>query len=388
MRKTIAAAAVLSACALLLGACAGNGLAAKDAPCFGTQARWVYVPSEIADADAVMADLTARAHSVEADISAEQAQSSVARFNAAAAGERVPIGEEAFEVLTAARAVYAETEGDYNPAAGRLVDLWGFSPRFHGQSYLPVQPYDREDFTVQLPEEKYIAAFSQECLLDFGAVGIGKDEEGYYAEKPASASVTVDGTVYTMQLDLGGIGKGYCADEATAILRAAGQTSGYYNLGASSMRLFADPTRSGGVWEVSVNSPRPFFASANYATLRLRDTAISTSGDHEQYYEYGGVRYCHIVDPATGYPIGAAPGQDGSHVVCVSVVGGSAAEGDARATALSCMGLEQAKEYAARHADEFRVLFVWLDARTGTYTAYTNLDAAQCSINIPAEVIA
>ena len=101
----------------------------------------------------------------------------------------------------------------------------------------------------ELPDEKYVKKFSSENILDFGAVELGFDEKEseYYAIKPENARVEVDGdeTVYTMQLNLGGIGKGYCADEVSAILREEGQIYGYYNVGGSSMSLFADPTREG-----------------------------------------------------------------------------------------------------------------------------------------------
>ncbi len=96
------------------------------------------------------------------------------------------------------------------------------------------------------------------------------------------------------------------------------------------------------------------------------------------------MRYCHIIDPDSGYPVGG-----GSHVVCATVVGGSAAEGDARATALCCMQLDEALAYASAHAQQFRVLFVWYEASTNEYIAYSNLEDWQLEeSSIRAEVIA
>ena len=100
------------------------------------------------------------------------------------------------------------------------------------------------------------------------------------------------------------------------------------------MTLFADPSSGDGVWEVSLNSPREQFGK-NYAVLRIRDSVLSVSGDYEQYYTIGDMRYSHIIDPDTGVPVGG-----GSHVVCATIVGGSAAEGDARATAIVTMDLQ------------------------------------------------
>ena len=380
MPKKKAIAAVLLACTLTVSGCAGEELAAlDDYQHFGTQTRWVYVPARTEDAQAVWEDLIARADAIEQDVSAEIASSSVARFNAAQPGERVAIGDDAYAALTAAKRVYEETDGAYNPATGLLVDLWGFSPRHRRADYAPAQPYDRADFMNELPGRAYLDAFFSPALLDFGAVELGEDEGGCYAVKPADAFVTVETAAgervtYTMQLNLSGIGKGYCADEAEDILRAAGVEYGYYTLGASSVLMFADPSEKDGVWEVGVGAPRVFSERANYASIRVRDCTFSTSGDYEQYYVLDGVRYCHIIDPDTGYPVGAAPGQEGSHIVCATIAGGNAAEGDARATALCCMTLEEALAYCRTHALEFRVLFVWYDGTADEYVVYSNLE--------------
>ena len=388
MRKLFAAIACALACVLCCSACAGKNasLVAQDGYAFGALMRWAYVPSEIADAEAVRTQLSARAQEIENDVSVDVFGSSIAAFNAAQAGAKVEVGKDAYEMLKIAQDVYAETGGAYNPATGLLVDLWGFSPRHRAADYAPEKPYDRENFLEELPDKKYIDAFSQSEMLDFGAVELTEEDGKYYARKPADAWVTVEGdeTVYTMQLNLGGIGKGYCADAAADVLRAAGQRYGYYNLGGSSMMLLADPSSDGGIWEVGANSPRSFSALSHYATIRARDVALSTSGDYEQYYEIGGVRYCHIIDPDSGYPVGG-----GSHVVCATVVGGSAAEGDARATALCCMQLDEALTYASAHAQQFRVLFVWYEASTNEYIAYSNLEDWQLEeSSIRAEVIA
>lgn len=375
MRKTLAVSAVVLACTMALCACGTGELAAfDDYDHFGTMTRWVYVREKTQDAQAIWDKLTARADEIENSVSTEIEESDISRFNAAAAGERVSIDADTWQMLTVAKEVYEETSGEYNPATGLLVDLWGFSPRHRKANYAPELPYDREDFLEELPAEKYLKAFSSECVLDFSKVELGQDEQGYYVVKPADAQVEVDGVVYTMQLNLSGIGKGFCADEGTKILQDAGQKYGYYNLGASSMVLLSDPSHRDTGWSVSVTSPRYFSDSMSYATLRAHDIVLSTSGDYEQYYELEGTRYCHIVDPNTGYPIGADPSQSGSYVVCATVIGGNAAAGDARATALCCMTLDEALSYSRAHSSDFKVLFVWYEALTNEYIVYSNLE--------------
>ena len=384
MRKTLSVSAVVLACTMALCACGNATLAAfDDYDHFGTMTRWVYVREKTQDAEAIWGKLTARADEIENSVSTEIEESDISRFNAAAAGERVSIDADTWQMLTVAKEVYEETSGQYNPATGLLVDLWGFSPRHRKANYAPELPYDREDFLEELPAEKYLKAFSSEAVLDFSKVELGQDEQGYYVVKPADAQVEVDGVVYTMQLNLSGIGKGFCADEGTKILQDAGQKYGYYNLGASSMVLLSDPSHRDTGWSVSVTSPRDFPDNMSnewprpprpYATLRAHDIVLSTSGDYEQYYELEGTRYCHIVDPNTGYPIGADPSQSGSYVVCATVIGGNAAAGDARATALCCMTLDEALSYSRAHSSDFKVLFVWYEALTNEYIAYSNLE--------------
>ena len=136
------------------------------------------------------------------------------------------------------------------------------------------------------------------------------------------------------------------------------------------MALLSDPTSEDGVWEVSLNAPREQFGTS-YAALRAGDTVLSVSGDDEQFYTIDGVRYSHIIDPDTGIPVGG-----GSHVVCATVVGGSAAAGDARATAIVTMDLSEALDYAHSHADAFGTVFVWYDAAADAYTVYSNVGEA------------
>lgn len=368
MKKIFASCAVGLASLLLLSACTGEQLSYfDDFGIFGTQARWVYAPQNAQREKEIHAEIERLSKKIDASLSVSSEDSCISRFNAADAGETIEIDAETYEVLLAAKSVYEETDGAYNPATGLLVDLWGFSPRHMAVDYTPTMPYDRAEPELQLPDSRYLTLFSEASLCDFGAVEVYSEGDAFYAKKPENAYVEANGMRYTMQLNLGGIGKGYCVDRIRATLLSCGQTLGYYTLGGSSMTLFADPSSGDGVWEVSLNSPREQFGK-NYAVLRIRDSVLSVSGDYEQYYTIGDMRYSHIIDPDTGVPVGG-----GSHVVCATIVGGSAAEGDARATALVTMDLPEALDYARLHSNEFGTLFIWYDAASDTYVAYSNL---------------
>lgn len=367
MKKIFASCAVGLASLLLLSACTGEQLSYfDDFGIFGTQARWVYVPQDAQREKEIHAEIERLSKKIDASLSVSSEDSCISRFNAADAGETIEIDAETYEVILAAKSVYEETDGAYNPATGLLVDLWGFSPRHMAVDYTPTMPYDRAEPELQLPDSRYLTLFSEDSLCDFGAVEVYSEGDAFYAKKPENAYVEANGMRYTMQLNLGGIGKGYCVDRIRATLRSCGQTLGYYTLGGSSMALFSDPMTDDGVWEVSLNAPREQFGES-YAALRVRDTALSVSGDDEQFYMIDGVRYSHIIDPETGIPVG-----EGSHVVCATIVGGSAAEGDARATAIVTMELSEALDYARSHVDAFGTVFLWYDAVADAYTVYSN----------------
>ncbi len=367
MKKIFASCAVGLASLLLLSACTGDQLSYfDDFGIFGTQARWVYVPQNAQREKEIHAEIERLSKKIDASLSVSSEDSCISRFNAADAGETIEIDAETYEVLLAAKSVYEETDSAYNPATGLLVDLWGFSPRHMAVDYTPTMPYDRAEPELQLPDSRYLTLFSEDSLCDFGAVEVYSEGDAFYAKKPENAYVEADGMRYTMQLNLGGIGKGYCVDRIRATLLSCGQTLGYYTLGGSSMALFSDPMTDDGVWEVSLNAPREQFGES-YAALRVRDTALSVSGDDEQFYMIDGVRYSHIIDPETGIPVG-----EGSHVVCATIVGGSAAEGDARATAIVTMELSEALDYARSHVDAFGTVFLWYDAVADAYTVYSN----------------
>lgn len=133
-----------------------------------------------------------------------------------------------------------------------------------------------------------------------------------------------------MQLDLGGIAKGYAADEALAVLTRLGIRSAL--VAASGDLAFSDapPGRRG--WTIGIDSAdRP--AAPFARTIELANAAVSTSGDEEQHAEIGGKRYSHIVDPATGMGL--------TDAITVTIVARRGIDADALATAVSVLGADR-----------------------------------------------
>ena len=155
----------------------------------------------------------------------------------------------------------------FNPAIGDLVRLWGF----HADEFVP-----------RLPDRSAIARL--------------------VAARPSLSDVTVDSLTVSsrnpaVRLDFGGYAKGYALDLANRLLRDQGVKSALINIGGN---VLAIGTRGDRPWRIGIQHPRQPSA---LATLELRDgEAVGTSGDYQRYFMLDGRRYCHIIDPRTGFP--------------------------------------------------------------------------------------
>ena len=104
-----------------------------------------------------------------------------------------------------------------------------------------------------------------------------------------------------MEIDFGGIGKEYAADRAATVLRDAGIVHGLVNLGGD-VRVIG-PQPDGSPWLIGIQHPRDERGVA--ATAPLSHGAMATSGDYQRYFEIDGIRYCHLIDARTGWPVSA-----------------------------------------------------------------------------------
>jgi len=137
-------------------------------------------------------------------------------------------------------------------------------------------------------------------------------------------------------VDLGGIAKGYAGDMARDIYKKYGIKSAFINLGGNVVTLGTKP--DGSLWSVGVRDPRPTVEGEELiiGAITVADKAVVTAGDDQRYFEVGGVRYHHILDPHTGYPAQ-------SDLMSVTLVMDSSLEADALDTAAFILGLEKGK---------------------------------------------
>jgi thiamine biosynthesis lipoprotein len=235
-------------------------------------------------------------------MSVHLADSALSRFNAAGAHEPVLLPEELVRVLRSAERMASATDGAFDATCRPVIELW----RDAGKT-------DRK------PQAEQIAAALRRVGTRHLALGDGV------------ATKRVEG----LELDLGGIAKGYAVDRAADLLQSCpGAGGGIVNAGGD-LRCFGRNPR-GRAWKVGVQHP---FREGLCGTLSLTDAAVATSGDYRRYVEIGGRRYSHIVDPRTGRPV------EHAHSVTVVSMGAlgrrpSATDADGWATALSVLGPE------------------------------------------------
>jgi thiamine biosynthesis lipoprotein len=134
------------------------------------------------------------------------------------------------------------------------------------------------------------------------------------------------------RIDLGGIAKGYAVAEAVRVLKDAGIRSALVDAGGD---IYAFGRTGGRPWRVGIRNPR---GEGIIGVLDLCEQSLATSGDYERCFERDGVRYHHILDPATGYPAGG--------VVSVTVLSSNATLADAWSTALFVLSAQRGLECA------------------------------------------
>ncbi|MBI3804834.1 MAG: FAD:protein FMN transferase [Nitrospirae bacterium] len=242
---------------------------------------------------------------IERLLSVYRPQSDLTCLNAFGKTGARSIDPELFSVL--ARSIeYAEQSGGaFDPTAAPLIRLWGFGP---GPARL--SPPSNEEVLSLLDRVDY-----RSIQLSSGRVAFLK--EG-------------------VEINLGGIGKGYAIDRAAEILRRAGISRAMISCGSTIYALGTPPGKAG--WEIDIRHPRN--EEEKMETVLLSDQAISTSGDYEKYFIFGGKRFSHLIDPRSGYPAAA--------VASVSVIAPSAMEADALSTAAFVLGEGEGNALLAR----------------------------------------
>jgi FAD:protein FMN transferase len=234
----------------------------RDEAIMGTAIRVELWCEDVRHGDAAIADVMAEMHRIDRTMSPHKPDSELSRINALAQREPVPLSNEMFLLLVQAHRFSQVTHGAFDityASAGALYD------------------------------------YREGVAPDAAALARARDAIGWRGLELDARTRSVSFAREGMRIDLGGFAKGHAVDNAAAILARHGIHHAHVAAGGDS-RVIGD--KRGRPWTIGVRDPRN--ADALVALLPLVDTAISTSGDYERFFERDGVRHHHIVDPATG----------------------------------------------------------------------------------------
>lgn len=277
----------------------------------GCQSRTLYKESrimlgtivEVTSPDESAAEVVfAEIKRVEDLMSKYEPNSEVSRLNKRG---KLKISPDTFYLLKKAEEVWLISEGAFDITVAPLLDLWGFT-----------------DKKYYLPKDEEIEATL--ALIGFDKIIFNESNN------------VIEFKIQGMKIDLGGIAKGYAVDSAVKKLKEKGIKNCLINAGGD---IYALGDRGIRPWKVAIKEPRGEAVLDYY--LELRDKAVATSGDYEQYFIKGKKRYVHIFNPKTGYPVD-------SDVASVTVIAPNCLMADALATTIFALGKEKGQRLAER----------------------------------------
>lgn len=293
----------------------------RTVPIMGTVAELAVVDRSDAHAHRALDAAVAELRRIESLMTRFREDSDIGRANLAAARRAVPISSDTAEVLRRALTWARASDGAFDPCLGRAVEAWDV-----GHRRVPLDPAER-------------AALALPRLWASLEVDTGRSVPRVRFGDPA------------VSLDLGGIAKGYGVDAAGRALRDHGVFHGLVNVGGDLVALGA--SGNGDPWRIGVRSPDDPRRVA--ATLEVTDGAIATSGDYLRFFEHGGRRYHHLMDPRSGEPRETA-------MRTLTVIAGSCLDADAGATAVFGMDPARARRTLRAVSPEAAVVHTDLTA--------------------------
>ena len=217
---------------------------------------------------------------------------------------QLKVSQDTFYILQKAKEFWQASNGAFDITVGPLVDLWGFTDK----KYSLPKPEKIQKTLERIGFEKIILQ-AGDNVVKFKIRG--------------------------MKIDLGAIAKGYAVDCAVKKLRERGIKSCLINAGGQ-VSCLGD--KFGGPWVVGINHPR---RTGIVESIQLKDQAVATSGDYEQYFIQKKKRYSHIFNPKTGYPAD-------SGVISVTVIAPDGLTADALTTSIFVLGKEKGLALASK----------------------------------------
>jgi thiamine biosynthesis lipoprotein len=245
---------------------------------------------------------------VVAQMSPWEAGSPLSRFNRAPPGSWHTLPADLLQVLACALQVAASSEGAFDPAAGELVNLWGFGPP--GPVAAPPLP-------AELAAARARGDWRQLVVRDI------------HVRQPGG-----------LQLDLSAIAKGFGVDQVSRRLHQLGIADHLVEVGGELRGSGVRP--DGQPWWVDLQVPPSAGGAITATRVALHGLSVATSGDYLRCFDDGGVRRSHTIDPRTGWPVAHG-------LASVSVLHAECMHADALSTALTVLGPQHGMQFARRH---------------------------------------
>lgn len=256
------------------------------------------------NASDVIDEVFGRILEIDSKMTAVGDDSEVIRLNKAAGVAPQKVSQDTFYVIKKGLFYSNISSGKFDITIGPLVKLWGIGTE-----------------RARVPSKSEI----DEVLRHINYADVILDEE------ESSVMLKNKG----MSLDLGGIAKGYAADESIRILNKKGVKSAAVDLGGNVYVLGKKP--DGRMWKIGLQDPLEPRGSA-FATVEVADKTLVTSGIYERYFEKDNIRYHHILNTTTGYPVE-------NDLIGVTIISDSSIDADALSTTVFAKGLRDGIEF-------------------------------------------
>ena len=242
---------------------------------------------------------------VDSQMSNWNPSSEISKINRARSGQSLPLSSEMQDLLSAALEVYQASNGHFDVTVGALVDLWGFGVAPATRTVPHSDAISAAQFTVGQPK----------LDITSGTLRKGHDNTRVY---------------------LSAIGKGFGVDRLGDVMRSFGFADFMVEIGGDIVT--SGRNANGAPWQIAVESPD--LRNPNvHKVIGLTDRGMATSGDYRNFFDVNGVRYSHIMDPHSGWPVAHS-------TTSVTVLAANAMLADAWATALLVAGTAQGMEIA------------------------------------------
>lgn len=260
------------------------------------------------NAKAAVNEASALVEGLENKLSVTKTDSEISKINSSA-NSSVKVSEDTITLISTALDVNEKSCGAFDITIYPIVKLWGFTTG-----------------NYKVPSEEEIL----KCLKCVDSSKIILDEKAGTVSVPEN-----------VEIDLGGIAKGYAGKKAAEKLRSMGVESALLNLGGNIQTVGSKP--DGSAWGVSICNPEN--SSEQLCRIEVVDKAVVTSGGYQRYFEDKGKKYHHIINPKNGCPV-----ENG--LTSVTVVDEDGMLCDALSTTLFVLGRDKALEYCEKYGVE------------------------------------